>query len=316
MTSPTGQADGRRNCGYFRGSTSWNHARSGHTFSAEPLNKKKKKGTQSQLARRMPLAAFLLSILICRLSSPAPNSWSHIEGVITKMTPPREALMPWITTRTAATTARPWRSQLQTRSLPEDAMGDQVIATARLTATCRRELREQLRLSVDPASELSRLNSIVGSRRLTLPELQQLISTPSARSVLSTLASVEFSRVRAHMEGGSRSALETTATDLQAELAETVAAAITVVTTATRDITAYTIAKCGLELGYTVASHRAENATRVELRRRHQTVMVRVHDGGNVEFGHAGLTDGIRLEHQLQLERSAGCHGVLITERP
>jgi hypothetical protein len=195
-------------------------------------------------------------------------------------------------------------------------MSARVIATARLTATCRHELCEQLRLSVDPTNELSRLNSIVGSRQLTLPDLQQLISTPSARSVLSTLASVEFSHVRAHMEGGSRSALETTAADLLAELAETIAVATTVVMAATRDITANTIAKSGLELGYTVATHRAENATRVELRREHETVLVRVHDGGNLEFDHAGLTSATCGERQLQLERAAKCHGVLITERP
>jgi hypothetical protein len=195
-------------------------------------------------------------------------------------------------------------------------MSARVIATARLTAACRHELCEQLRLSVDPTSGLSRLNSMVGSRQLTLPDLQRLISTPSARLMLSTLASAEFSRVRAHMEGGSRSALETTAADLQAELAETVAIATTVVMAATRDITAHTLAKSGLELGYTVATHRADNATRVELRRGHETVMVRVHDGGNMEFDHAGLTDGTCGEHQLQLERGAKHHGVLITKRP
>jgi hypothetical protein len=195
-------------------------------------------------------------------------------------------------------------------------MSARVIATARLTATCRYELREQLRLSVDPTSGLSQLNWIVGSRQLTLPDLRQLISTPSTRSVLGALASAEFSRVRAHMEGGSRSALETTAADLQAELAETVAVATTVVMAATRDITAKTIAKCGLELGYIVATHRAKNATCVELRRGRETVRVRVHDGGTVEFDHAGLTGDTCEKHQLQLERAADRHGVFITARP
>jgi hypothetical protein len=128
-------------------------------------------------------------------------------------------------------------------------MCTRVIATARLDATCRHGLDEQFRLGVDPASELSRLNSIVGSRQLTLPGLRQLISTPRVSSMLSTLAPAEFSRVRAHLAGGSRSALETTAADLQAELAEALAVAITAVAAATRDITANTIAESGRGLG-------------------------------------------------------------------
>jgi len=78
-------------------------------------------------------------------------------------------------------------------------MSTQVIATARLDATRRHELYEQFRLGVDPASELGRLKTIVGSRQLSLPDLRQLISMPSASSVLSTLAPAEFGRVRAHM---------------------------------------------------------------------------------------------------------------------
>jgi hypothetical protein len=194
-------------------------------------------------------------------------------------------------------------------------MSTRVTATARLDATCRHELYEQFRLGVDPASELSRLNSIVGSRQLTLPDLRQLISTPSASSVLSTLAPAEFGRVRAHMEGGSRSALETTAADLQAELAETLAAAITAVTAATRNITANTIADSGRNLGYAVTTHPAETATCVELRRGNEIVLVRVHDGGNLEFDHCGLSGDTCGEQQLQLERAAKHHGLAI-QRP
>jgi len=195
-------------------------------------------------------------------------------------------------------------------------MSIRVTATARLNAICRRRLREQFKLSVDPTSELSRLNSIIGSRRLTLPDLQQLTSTTSASSVLSTLAPAEFSRVRAHMEGGSRSALETTAADLQNELAESLAVATTVVMAATRDITAKTIAESGLSLGYTVNTHRAETATCVELCRGHEIVLVRVHDDGDVEFDHGELTDDDCGKHQLQLERAAKHHGFFITQRP
>jgi hypothetical protein len=192
-------------------------------------------------------------------------------------------------------------------------MRTRVIATARLDATRSHELCQHFRLGVDPASELSRLNSIVGSRQLTLPELRQLISTPRVSSVLSTLAPAEFSRVRAHTAGGSRSALETTAADLQAELAETLAVASTVVTAATRDITANTIAESGRGLGYTVTTHPAEMATRVELRRGHEIVLVRVQDGGDLEFDHDSRTSGACGEHQLHLERAAMHYGLSIS---
>jgi hypothetical protein len=191
-------------------------------------------------------------------------------------------------------------------------MSTRVIATARLDATCRHALYEQFRLGVDPASELSLLSSIVGSRQLALADLRQLISAPSASSVLSTLAPAEFGRIRSHMESGSRSALEITAAELQTELAETLAAAITVITAATRDITANTIADSGRRLGYAVTTHPAETTICVELRRGHEVVLVIVHDGGNLEFDHSGLTSNTCGEHQLQLERTAKDYGLSI----
>jgi hypothetical protein len=195
-------------------------------------------------------------------------------------------------------------------------MSTRVIATARLNAACRHELGQQLRLSVDPASELSRLNSIISSCQLTLPELQQLISTPSAGAMLNALAPAEFSHVRARLEGGSRSALETTAADLQTELAEALAIATTVVMRATRDITANTFATCGLELGYAVTTHQSDSTTRVELRRGHEFVLVQVHDGGTVEFDHGGMANATGGEHQHQLELAIERRGVLVARSP
>jgi hypothetical protein len=193
-------------------------------------------------------------------------------------------------------------------------MSTRVVATARLTAACRYELCEQLRLSVDPARELSHLNSIIGSRQLTLPDLQRLISTPSANWVLSALVPAEFSRVRARLEGGSRSALETTAADLQTELTETLAIATTMVVTATRGITANTFAECGLELGYTVNIRQSDSATCVELRRGHEIVLVDVHDGGTVDFDHGGLINDAWGEHQSRLELAVERRGVLVAQ--
>jgi hypothetical protein len=191
-------------------------------------------------------------------------------------------------------------------------MSTRVIATARLNATCRHKLCGQFGLSVDPASELNRLSCIIGSSQLTLPGLRQLISTASATSVLNTLAPAEFGRVLAHMESGSRSALEKTAADLQTELAETLTVATAVVTAATRDITATTIAESGLGLGYTVTTHPGETTTCIELRRGHEVVLVRVHNDGGLEFDHSGLTGDTCGEHQLQLERAAKRYGVSI----
>jgi hypothetical protein len=194
-------------------------------------------------------------------------------------------------------------------------MSTRVIATARLDATCRHELYEQFRLGVDPASELSRINAIIESRQLTLADLRQLIGTPRASSVLTTLALPEFGRVRAHMAGGSRSALEIIAADLQTELAETVAAAITVLTAATRDIISATIADSGRKLGYAVTTLPDETATCVELRRGHEVVLVRVQADGDLEFDHSGLADDACRKRQLQLERAAKDAGLSI-QRP
>jgi hypothetical protein len=194
-------------------------------------------------------------------------------------------------------------------------MCTRVTATARLYDTCRRDLREQLGLIVDPASELSCLTSIIGSGQLTLSDLRQLISAPGACFMLSTLAPGEFSRVVAHLEGGSRSALETTEADLQSELAETLAAAAAIVRTAMRDITANAFVESGLELGYAATTHHAGTATRVELRRGHEIVLVGVHDGGNVEFNHSGRADNTCKAHQLQLEQAVQRRGVCLTQR-
>lgn len=195
-------------------------------------------------------------------------------------------------------------------------MSTRVIATAMGNASYRRELSEKFELSEDPAIELNRLTSILGSRQLALPDLQQLISTPSASSVLSRLAPREFGSVRIRLQDGRRSALETTARDLQAELAEILAVAVTVVTTVTRDLTAETFAESGLDLGYSTTTYHAESATCVELRRGHEVVLVVVRNGGHVEFNHGGLADDICGEHQLQLERAAERRGVFLSHCP
>jgi hypothetical protein len=195
-------------------------------------------------------------------------------------------------------------------------MSTRVAATARLTAACHYELCAQLRLSVDPAKELSHLNSIIGSRQLPLPDLQRLISTPSANWVLSALVPTEFGRVSARLAGGSRSALETTAADLQTELAETMAIATTMVMTATRSITANTFAECGLELSYTVTTRQSDSATCVELRRGHEIVLVEVHDSGSVDFDHDGLVNDAWRERQSQLELAVERRGVLVAQCP
>jgi hypothetical protein len=195
-------------------------------------------------------------------------------------------------------------------------MSTRVTATARLTAACRHDLLEQLSVSVDPASELNRLGSIIGSRQLTVPNLRQLISTPNVSSMLSALAPAEFSRVRARLEGGSRSALETPAADLQAELAETLAIAATVVVTTIRGITADALAVSACELGYAVTTRHSDFATRIELRRGPEVVLVGVHDGGDVEFDHGGLTGHIFGKQQLQLEQAAGRRGISVVRRP
>jgi hypothetical protein len=194
-------------------------------------------------------------------------------------------------------------------------MSTRVTAAARLSATCREQLREQLRLSLDPAPELDRLSSVVESGRLSLPDLQEMISVPAVSSVLGTLAPAEFGEIQSLLAGAGSPDPQTLAADLQAELAAAVTAAATAVNATARDITAKALEDSALELDYAVSTCRADTATGIEMRRGNEIVLMRVHDSGEVEFDHAGLSDGACGERQIQLERAAERRGVTLTQR-
>jgi hypothetical protein len=194
-------------------------------------------------------------------------------------------------------------------------MSTRVTAAARLSATCRQQLREQLSLNLDPAAELGRVSALMGSARITLPDLQELISGPAVSSVLGTLAPAQFSEVRNLLADARNPNPLALATSLQTRLAEAVAIADAKVTATARDITASVFAESGLDLGYTVSVCPAEAATGLELRREHEVVLVRVHDGGDVEFDHAGLSDPTCTDRQLELEQAAERRGIVLTQR-
>lgn len=195
-------------------------------------------------------------------------------------------------------------------------MSTRVTASARLSAACRQQLREQLGLSLDPTAELGRISSIITeSGQLSLPDLQEVISAPEIGSLLGALAPAEFSTVSTLLASAGGQDPQALAASLQAGLTGAVAVADATVTATARDITATAFAESGLELGYTVSVCQAEEATGVELRRAHEVVLVRVHDGGEVEFDHAGLYDASCGERQLALEQGAERRGVRLTQR-
>jgi hypothetical protein len=194
-------------------------------------------------------------------------------------------------------------------------MSTRITAAARLSATCRQQLREQLSLDLDPADELGRVSALMESAQITLPDLQQLVSTPTVSSVLGTLAPAEFSEVSSLLTGARHLNPLDLASSVQAGLAEAIAVADAKVTATARDITADVFAESGLDLGYTVSVCQAEAATGLELRREHEVVLVRVHDGGDVEFDHAGLFDAACTDRQLELEQAAERRGIVLTQR-
>jgi hypothetical protein len=194
-------------------------------------------------------------------------------------------------------------------------MSTRITAAARLSATCRQQLREQFCLNLDPADELSRVSALTESARITLPGLRQLITTPTVSSVLGTLAPAQFGEVRDLLADTRNIGTLALATSVQTGLAEAIAAAGAKVTATARDITANVFAESGLDLGYTVSVCQADAATGLELRREHEIVLVRVHDGGDVEFDHAGLSDAACTDRQLELEQAAGRRGVVLTQR-
>jgi len=194
-------------------------------------------------------------------------------------------------------------------------MSTRITAAARLTATCRQQLRDQLSLNLDPAAELGRVSALMASARITLPDLQELVSNPMVSSVLATLAPVQFGEVRNLLADARNPSPLALATSLQAGLAQAIAAADAKVTATARDITANGFAESGLDLGYTVSVCHAETATGLELRREHEIVLVRVQDGGDVEFDHAGLFDAACTDRQLELEQAAARRGVILTQR-
>lgn len=195
-------------------------------------------------------------------------------------------------------------------------MSTRVTAAARLNATCRHQLHELLGLDFDPAAELGRVSAVTESGRVTLHDLQELVSAPSVSSVLGTLAPAQLGQVRTLLADAAEncSALAL-ATSVRAGFAEAIAAADAKVTATIRDITANVFAESGLDLGYTVSVCQADAATGLELRREHEIVLIRVHDGGDVDFDHAGLFDASCTDRQLELEQAAEGRGVTLTQR-
>jgi hypothetical protein len=94
-----------------------------------------------------------------------------------------------------------------------------------------------------------------------------------------------------------------------------VAAADARIAAATRDITTAAFMQAGAELDYTVSLCRGTTATSVELRRGHEVVLLRILNGGDMDFDHAGLFDATCEQRQLGLEQGVERRGITLARR-
>jgi hypothetical protein len=193
-------------------------------------------------------------------------------------------------------------------------MSAHVSASARLSAACREQLREQAGLSLDPAAELGRLGVFLDSERIDVLALREMISAPAVSSVLGALAPKEFGRACGLLAGTGAVIQDqhVLAESALAELAAAVTAANAWLAAATRDITARAFMQAAGELDYTVSVCRGATATGVELRRGDELVLLRIHDGGDVDVDHAGPAGATGGQQLLRLEQAIARRGILL----
>lgn len=196
-------------------------------------------------------------------------------------------------------------------------MSTHVSASARLSAACREQLREQAGLSLDPAAELGRLGVFLDSERIDVLALREMTSAPAVSSVLGALAPGEFGRACGLLAGPGAAipAQHALAESALAELAAAVTAANAWLATATRDIIARAFMQAAGELDYTVSVCRGATATRVELCRDDEPVLLRIHDGGDVDVDHAGPAGATGGQQLLRLEQAIARRGILLANR-
>ncbi len=120
-----------------------------------------------------------------------------------------------------------------------------------ITTAYRELLRQRLNLSVDILAGIDRLGVTMGSKRLPLPALEELVSAELVRLTVGVLAPGPFIRAcralaMARLEGADVPHLAAVA---QTELANSATAARGVIAAAIRDISAEAFTEDGAELG-------------------------------------------------------------------
>jgi hypothetical protein len=208
-------------------------------------------------------------------------------------------------------------NRVQPLQSSEVHVSTRVSASARLSAACQEQLREQLDLHLDPTIEIGRLHAFLDSERIDVPAIEEIISTKTVSSVLGKLAPGAFGWVcdllaRARDAAPDQQALAASA---QAKLAEAVAAADARIAVALRGITAGAFTQAAVELDYAVSVCRGTTALGVELRRGREVVLLRIHNGGELDFDHFGLLDAKCGQRQLSLERAVERRGITLAKR-
>jgi hypothetical protein len=196
-------------------------------------------------------------------------------------------------------------------------MSTRVTASARISAACRQLVRQRLNIALGSTVELDQASTALASGRVDLPGLQDLIAGEEITGVLATLAPAPLARARDILAGPGLAAANPSALVMsaRAELASAVTMASSAIAGATRDITAEAFAEAGTELQYAVSVCRGSTATGVELRRAHEVMLLRIHDGGLVESDHAGLVDGTCGDRQRELEEAVARRGIELAGR-
>jgi hypothetical protein len=200
-------------------------------------------------------------------------------------------------------------------------MSTRVSANARINAACRELVNQRLHISLGQTFDLRQLGAILGVGPIELPELQSLARTPGLGSVLGTLAPASFARAQQALNLPS-AALPQAGMDLGAltaaaatEFAAAVHTASSIVDSATRDLTVEAFTEAAAELGYTQSAWRGTTVTGLELRREHELLLLRIHDGGFIESDHAGLADFACGDRQLELEAQVARRGITFSDR-
>jgi hypothetical protein len=196
-------------------------------------------------------------------------------------------------------------------------MSTRVNGSAQMNAACRELLRQQLNIPLDATVELESMSTMLSGGRVEIPALREMLGSQTVSVALGRLAPGAFGHARDLLGAAPSVALGSVrlAESAQMALADAVATASAAIVGAARDVTVDAFSSAGAELGYTVSAWRGSAVTGVVLRRPHEVILLRIHDGGAIESDHAGLADARCGSRQRELELAVQRRGVTLTNR-